>query len=78
MILIYDIQGFPTESGLDLETFAKIVKELKIVLWDSHNYLVNPIEPKIIFTPEDEIIDIKIINVDDPENEKLVNEILKK
>ena len=78
MILIYDIQGFPDESlGLTFEIFAKLFKEEKIIIWDSSNYVDNPIEPKIIFSPEDEVVEFKIINVDNEEDAEAMNKIMK-
>lgn len=79
MILIYDIQGFPSDLELTFEMFTKLYKEEKIILWDSANFngdIVN--EPKVIFSPDEEIIEFKILNVDNKEDAKAMNKLLNK
>lgn len=79
MIIIYDINSCPDDSGLDMEKVVEIFKEHNWLLWDSSNrYGIGSTEPKVVFAPEEEKIEISILDLQDDDVKEKVNKILKK
>ena len=74
MIVIYDINVFPTEMGITFEKLIKIKEDTGFILWDS-GPLEEGIEPKIIFAPEEEKVTLTLIDVSDEKNKEVIEKL---
>ena len=74
MIVIYDINVFPSEVGITFEKLIKIKEDTGFIIWDS-GPLGEGIEPKIIFTPEEEKVALTLIDVRDENNKEVLEKI---
>ena len=74
MIVIYDINVFPTEIGITFEQLIKIKEDTGFILWDS-GPLEEGIEPKVIFAPEEEKVALPLIDVRDEKNKEIIEKL---
>ena len=74
MIVIYDINVFPEETGITFEQLIKLKEDTGFILWDS-GYSGEGIEPKVIFAPEEEKIALTLIDVRDEKNKEVIEKL---
>ncbi len=74
MIVIYDINVLPTETGITFEQLVKVKEDTGFILWDS-GPLGEGIEPKVIFAPEEEKVALTLIDVSDEKNKEVIEKL---
>lgn len=74
MIIIYDTNVFPADTGLTFERLIKIKEETGFIIWDS-GLLGEGIEPKVIFTPEEEKVALTLIDIRDEKNKEIIEKL---
>ena len=74
MIVIYDINVLPTETGITFEQLVKVKEDTGFILWDS-GPLGEGREPKVIFAPEEEKVALTLIDVSDEKNKEVIEKL---
>jgi hypothetical protein len=70
-VLIYDVNAFPSDTGLDIQRLLGFYEEKGILFWSSSN--PSAVEPKVLSIPEG--IDIKVIDVKTEEGKELFTQL---